>query len=82
MIFLFLLALEAFTDASSCPKAPRHLNPGRRTRGDNGYKLMVGDNPNGYIPGKTYNSKLDGMLYHLLRNCCYRLLVNGKMVMT
>lgn len=55
---VFLLCWGAL-DASSCPKAPRHLNPGRRTRGDNGYRLVVGDNPNGYIPGKTYNSEFN-----------------------
>lgn len=58
LVCLFtVLCLATFAHGSSCPKAPRHLNPGRRTRGDNGYKLVIGDNPSGYIPGKTYNSE-------------------------
>lgn len=56
-VSLMLMLCWGALDASSCPKAPRHLNPGRRTRGDNGYRLVIGDNPNGYIPGKTYNSE-------------------------
>lgn len=40
-----------------CNRVPTHLPHSRRTRGDNGYKLIVADSANGYVPGKTYNSK-------------------------
>lgn len=53
-----LLAGVAISPASGCPRAPTHLPHGRRTRGDNGYKLIVADGPNGYVPGKAYNCKL------------------------
>lgn len=46
-----------FNLAHGCTRAPTHLPHGRRTRGDNGYKLIVADGPNGYVPGKAYNSK-------------------------
>ena len=39
-----------------CPKTPNVIH-GRRTRGDNGYKLLIGNSPLGYTPGKTYNCK-------------------------
>lgn len=40
-----------------CNRMPNHLPHARRIRGDNGYKLIVADSANGYVPGKTYNSK-------------------------
>ncbi|XP_017837204.1 spondin-1 [Drosophila busckii] len=49
---------------SACPRAPTHLPHGRRTRGDNGYKLIVADGPNGYVPGKAYNLLLLGSRTH------------------
>lgn len=39
-----------------CRKIPRVAH-NRRTKGDNGYRLFLGDEPNGYEPGKTYNCK-------------------------
>lgn len=51
------LAAGAISPAAGCPRTPTHLPHGRRTRGDNGYKLIVADGPNGYVPGKAYNCK-------------------------
>ncbi|XP_055854863.1 spondin-1 [Episyrphus balteatus] len=48
----------------ACPRAPSHLPHGRRTRGDNGYNLIVADSPNGYVPGRTYNIVLLGSRTH------------------
>ncbi|XP_001360711.2 spondin-1 [Drosophila pseudoobscura] len=55
---------QTINAASACPRAPTHLLHGRRTRGDNGYKLIVADGPNGYVPGKTYNLLLLGSRTH------------------
>ncbi|XP_023306152.2 spondin-1 [Lucilia cuprina] len=49
---------------NACTRAPTHLPHGRRTRGDNGYKLIVADGPNGYVPGKAYNILLLGSRTH------------------
>lgn len=57
-----LLLLITINFAACCPRAPTHLPHGRRTRGDNGYKLIVADGPNGYVPGKTYNCKFVNIL--------------------
>ncbi|KAM8712625.1 hypothetical protein ACLKA7_013027 [Drosophila subpalustris] len=54
----------AISPAAGCPRAPTHLPHGRRTRGDNGYKLIVADGPNGYVPGKAYNLLLLGSRTH------------------
>lgn len=51
--------------AAGCPRTPIHLPHARRSRGDNGYKLIVADGPNGYVPGKTYNLLLLGARTHL-----------------
>ncbi|XP_064537926.1 spondin-1 [Drosophila montana] len=58
------LAAGAISPAAGCPRAPTHLPHGRRTRGDNGYKLIVADGPNGYVPGKAYNLLLLGSRTH------------------
>ncbi|KAI8039991.1 hypothetical protein M5D96_007416 [Drosophila gunungcola] len=55
LIRLVVVVWLTISTATACPRAPTHLNHGRRTRGDNGYKLIVADGPNGYVPGKTYN---------------------------
>lgn len=41
----------------ACKKLPsKTLNYGKRQSGDNGYRLVIGNNPDdGYEPGKIYN---------------------------
>lgn len=57
LFYFCLIAVICVTCVNACTRAPTHLPHGRRTRGDNGYRLIVADGPNGYVPGKTYNSK-------------------------
>lgn len=52
-----LLCLVAFQLAACCTRAPTHLPHGRRSRGDNGYRLIVAEGANGYVPGETYTGK-------------------------
>lgn len=59
-----IIALVCIEVALGCPRAPRDLPHGRRKRGDNGYKLSIGDNPSGYVPGKIYNLFLYGARTH------------------
>lgn len=59
-LFQFLLISVLLTFVYSCKKVPpKTLNPGRKRAGDNGYRLVIGNNPNGYEPGKIYNCKCD-----------------------
>lgn len=39
---------------TACRKIPAG-DHGRKIAGDNGYRLYLGDEPNGYEPGKIYN---------------------------
>ncbi|KAI9582876.1 spondin-1 [Glossina fuscipes] len=63
--FLLLIISSAIISVESCTRAPTYLQHGRRSRGDNGYKLIVADSPNGYVPGKTYNVLLLGSRTHM-----------------
>lgn len=57
-VLLFAILLCSIEKVvGGCNRIPTHLPHARRTRGDNGYKLMVADSANGYVPGKTYNSE-------------------------
>lgn len=59
-IFQFLLISVLLTLVHSCKKVPpKVLNHGRKRNGDNGYRLVIGNNPSGYEPGKIYNCKCD-----------------------
>ena len=58
-IALLLFIVVTVNAVGGCSRAPTHLPHYRRTRGDNGYKLIVADGPAGYVPGKTYNRKLE-----------------------
>ncbi|KAM7345975.1 extracellular matrix protein f-spondin isoform 1-T3 [Cochliomyia hominivorax] len=60
----FICLLLTISIVNGCTRAPTHLPHGRRTRGDNGYKLIVADGPNGYVPGKAYNILLLGSRTH------------------
>lgn len=56
--FLVISAIVAV--AFSCKKLPpKSINYGRKQSHDNGYRLVVGigNNPNGYEPGKIYNCR-------------------------
>ncbi|XP_014102210.1 spondin-1 [Bactrocera oleae] len=59
-----LLCLVAFQLAACCTRAPTHLPHGRRSRGDNGYRLIVAEGANGYVPGETYTVLLIGAQTH------------------
>lgn len=60
---LFILISLIYV-ASCCNRSPTNLPHGRRTRGDNGYKLIIADIANGYVPKKTYNVLLLGSRNH------------------
>lgn len=53
-IFVFCVIL--FGQTESCPRVPTEKHGPKRT-GDNGYRLIIGEEPTGYVPGKIYNSK-------------------------
>ncbi|XP_067628642.1 spondin-1 [Eurosta solidaginis] len=63
-VIILLLCLVAFQLAACCTRAPIHLPHGRRSRGDNGYRLLVAEGPSGYVPGETYNVLLIGDRTH------------------
>ncbi|XP_005181918.1 spondin-1 isoform X2 [Musca domestica] len=65
LFYFCLIAVICVTCVNACTRAPTHLPHGRRTRGDNGYRLIVADGPNGYVPGKTYNILLLGSRTHM-----------------
>lgn len=48
----------------ACDKRPTFEDLKPKRRGDNGYKLLIGSNPKGYEPGKTYNIFLLGQRTH------------------
>lgn len=52
--FLFSILLACVL---ACRKIPSNVH-GRKSAGDNGYRLYLGDEPNGYEPGKIYNCEL------------------------
>ena len=55
--FLVISALIAVV--FSCKKLPPKLiNYGKKQNHDNGYRLVIGNNPKGYEPGKIYNCKI------------------------
>lgn len=51
LLFGFFVAITL-----ACRKSPSQIH-GRKTRGDNGYKLYLANEPDGYEPGKIYNCK-------------------------
>jgi hypothetical protein len=53
IVLLQLLGLVA-VHASGCNNVPM-VPHGPKVSGDNGYRLIVGGEPSGYEPGKTYN---------------------------
>lgn len=59
-----LLSLLFCTLVCACDKRPPFEKNKSKKRGDNGYKLFIGDNPKGYEPGKVYNLFLLGQRTH------------------
>ncbi|KAG4068199.1 hypothetical protein HA402_008840 [Bradysia odoriphaga] len=55
-----LVLIEGISCCSRVPQAPH----GRKGRGDNGYRIIIGDEPSGYEPGKIYNLFLLGSRTH------------------
>lgn len=55
-LFAILIAVILINEALGCEKVPP-IRHGRKARGDNGYRLFLGDEPKGYEPGKIYNCK-------------------------
>ncbi len=43
-------------NVSCCSRVPQAPH-GRKGRGDNGYRIIIGDEPSGYEPGRIYNCK-------------------------
>ena len=60
---LILLALLA-TSCLACRKVPPVRNAGPKSKGDNNYRILIGEDPQGYEPGKTYNLFLLGSRTH------------------
>lgn len=56
-VFNLFLVSALVSVALACKKLPpKTLNSGRKQIGDNGYRLVIGNNPDdGYEPGKIYN---------------------------
>lgn len=56
-VFNLLLVFALVAVVLACKKLPpKTLNAGRMQSGDNGYRLVIGnDQGDGYEPGKTYN---------------------------
>lgn len=48
----------------ACRKVPPIRNAGAKTPGDNNYRILIGEDPQGYEPGRTYNLFLLGSRTH------------------
>lgn len=55
-LFAILIATILISEILCCEKTPP-IRHGRKSKGDNGYRLFLGDEPKGYEPGKIYNCK-------------------------
>lgn len=60
-----LLGLLQPNSVVGCKREPRQLPHGAKRAGDHGYHIYIGDDPNGYEPGKIYNGNYDWL--HFLR---------------
>lgn len=52
------LIIQSIACCARVPQGPH----GRKGRGDNGYRIIIGDEPSGYEPGKIYNCKKTSFL--------------------
>lgn len=63
LLLLLLLAVPVL-NTLACRKVPPVRNAGPKTPGDNNYRILIGEDPQGYEPGKTYNLFLLGTRTH------------------
>lgn len=54
-----LLLVVVAGSVLGCGKVPSDSQHGPKRSGDNGYRVIIGDEPTSYIPGKTYNRKIE-----------------------
>lgn len=55
---LFLIGyIVLLGQIEACSRVPSEQH-GPKKAGDNGYRLIIGEEPIGYIPGKVYNCKV------------------------
>lgn len=52
-ICVLLFIIDSISCCARVPQSPH----GPKVRGDNGYRIIIGDEPTGYEPGKIYNCK-------------------------
>lgn len=76
ILLVILLALPFATFA--CRKIPPVRNAGGKTAGDNSYRILIGDDPVGYEPGKTYNLFLLGSRTHSRLQQFTHFMLTGK----
>lgn len=54
----FLLLVTLFCDSFACPREPSpYHSKVAKLSGDNGFKIKINENPDGYIPGKVYTGQ-------------------------
>ena len=58
-VVLLICALSTIeVHGKGCSRTPpSSLRTGGKKVGDNGYRIVIADATNGYVPGKTYNCK-------------------------
>lgn len=61
-LFAILIAIILINETLGCEKVPP-IRHGRKSRGDNGYRLFLGDEPKGYEPGKIYNREFQSNFF-------------------
>lgn len=61
LLLFVLLAVPVLT----CRKVPPVRQARQKTSGDNNYRILIGEDPQGYEPGKTYNLFLLGSRTHM-----------------
>lgn len=62
---LFVLFSVPILSCLACRKVPPVRNAGTKSPGDNNYRILIGEDPSGYEPGKTYNLFLLGSRTHM-----------------
>lgn len=61
---LFVLLTVPVLSCLACRKIPPVAKARQKPTGDNNYRILIGDDPQGYEPGKTYNLFLLGTRTH------------------
>lgn len=55
---LLFLLLVACVGSLACPREPSPYHSRvAKLPGDNGFKIKINENPEGYVPGKVYTGK-------------------------